>query len=55
MGRHQLDVHVRTERARRHRRHVPFRNQRFVRLPLIVGRTPRPVRRPKGKHKPIRD
>lgn len=48
VGRHQLDVHVRAERFGRHRRHGPVRHQRFLRLPLVLGRPTRPVRRPKG-------
>ena len=45
VGGHQLDVHVRPERAGRDGRHGPLRHQRLVRLPPVLGRPARPVRR----------
>lgn len=46
VGGHQLDVHVRAERAGRDGRHVSLRHQRLFRLFAVVGRPARPVCRP---------
>lgn len=40
-----MDVRVRAQRPRRHRRHGPVRDERVLCLLALVGRAARPIRR----------
>lgn len=49
VGVHQLPIHTRAQHTRGHRRPGPVRHQRVLRVPAVLGHTPRSVRRRPGE------